>query len=370
MLCSRYRRGVNSVEKEVSVRSNRIAITLVLALISIGGCRSAGTGAAKQSSSTMAVPSSVTEPADEAGSAAGDPSGALGKSLREAHEDRSGWESLQLSAECREIDNPRLRSFVAYGNGVGIWEERRQFVLSEDQIAALLGFLRDAGFLDLQDLYGGSGATDGVETDGPPSVDGGVRIICRVDLELGGHHKESAQRLKGEQSAELRALAERLLDVCEPLGESGVGIESLENGLDKIAAGELAPETLHIMLHRKPEPGVRSEGSGFRLNINGTTASVRRFTAGEGYGGETVVTLGGPEVEDLANRLSEIGVEHLPVNLYAEDYTDLRIEILNQRAAIQARSFAGMTPTTHGDLQGQFDQILEILERFANRAIE
>ena len=281
--------------------------------------------------------------------------------------DPSGWESLHLLAECREIDNPHLRSAVIYGSGVAIWEERRQFALNDDQISTLLGFLLEADLLDLQDLYGGSGKVDVEESEGPPAVEGGVRIICRVDLDLGGYHKESAQRLKGEQSAELRALAERLLDYCEPLAKGGIGIQSLDDGLAKIAAGELAPETLRIMLHRKPEPGARSEGSGFRLILDGMKVKFRGFTAGAGYGDEKTVAVDRSEIKSLAGQISSIGVQDLPANLYAGDYTDFWIEILDQRKAIQARQFADMAPSTHGDDQKRFDQILGDLEGFASQ---
>ena len=348
--------------------SNRGVMTLVIALVSIGGCQSAGTNPSGQSSGARADPSSAATPAADSGSAgAAEFPTVFRNLLEEATRDSSSWESLQLLAECREIDNPNLRSVVVYGNGVAIWEERRQFSLDHDQISTLLGFLLEADFPDLRDLYGGSGAVDAERPDAPPSVDGGVRIICRVDLDLSGYHKESAQRLKGEQSAELRALAERLLDYCEPLGEDGIGIESLEDGVKKIAAGDLAPETLRLMLHRKPEPGARSAGSGFRLMLEGTRAEFRSFTVGTGYGDEEIVAVDRSQVQNLAGRISTIGVQDLPGNLYASDYTDFWIEILDQREAVQARQFAGMTPSSHGPDQQRFDQILGALESFAGQ---
>jgi hypothetical protein len=309
----------------------------------------------------------MSMPETQAGSTGGEESKVLRNLLREASVDPSGWGSLHLLAECREIDNPHLRSAVIYGSGVGIWEERRQFALDDEQISTLLGFLLEADLLDLQDLYGGSGNVDVEESEGPPAVEGGVRIICRVDLDLGGYHKESAQRLKGEQSAELRALAERLLDYCEPLAKGGIGIQSLDDGLAKIAAGELAPETLRIMLHRKPEPGARSEGSGFRLILDGMKVKFRGFTVGAGYGDEKTVAVDRSEIKSLAGQISSIGVQDLPANLYAGNYTDFWIEILDQRKAIQARQFADMAPSTNGYDQKRFDQILGDLEGFGSQ---
>jgi hypothetical protein len=312
----------------------------------------------------------MTGAAQEPGSGTASDSEDLRELLRSAHDERSGWDTLELTAECREPDNPHLRSVLVYGSGVGIWEERLQFGLSDDQITELLGILRDADLLGLQDLYGSGGSFGETEIESSNSTEGGVRIICRVDLVLGGQRKESAQRLKGDQSPELRALAERLLDYCASLAKTGVGIEDLDSGLAMIASGELAAETLHVVLHRKPEPGDQSQGVGYRMIIDGPSLGLRKFTAGQGYGDETTVALDRSEVNRLAEQLTDIGVEHLPVNLYAVDYTDLRFKILDHRKAVQARRFSGMTRDTHSDAQRDFDRILAILDSFVNSHIE
>lgn len=345
------------------------AIGLVCVLCTVSGCRSSAPPT-EDVSPPPSVPSSVAGVAEESGSGTPADAEALGDLLRRAHEEKSGWDTLELTAECRESDSPDLRSVLIYGSGVGIWGRRLQFGLQDEEIKELLGFLREADFLDLPELYGSGGSVGETEIKSSDSTEGGVRIICRVDLELGSYRKESAQRLKGDQSIELRALAERLLDYCEPLAVNCVGIEDLDSGLVKIASGELAAETLHVVLHRKPEPGVQSQGVGYRMIIDGPSLSLREFTAGQGYGDEKIVALDRSDISDLAKRLSDIGLGHLPANLYAEDYTDLRIKILDQRKAVQARRFAGMRPDKHGDAQRDFDRILAILDSFVNSHIE
>jgi hypothetical protein len=70
-----------------------------------------------------------------------------------------------------------------------------------------------------------------------------------------------------------------------------------------------------------------------------------------------VLELSLEDLTGLAQLLRETGVDDLPVNLYAEHYTELVVSVLNWRQALQARRFAGMSRTTHGDKQKQFDQI-------------
>ena len=147
---------------------------------------------------------------------------------------------------------------------MGIWEDRRQFEMNQDQLVEILSMLADSGFLGFENLYGAGGKAEVNGSAALPSIEGGVQIICRVELDLVGYRNESAQRRKGEQSAELRTLAKQLLSFCGPMGEAGVGAGSLEGGFAKIAAGTLAPEALNIVLHRKPEPGMQADGTGYR----------------------------------------------------------------------------------------------------------
>ncbi len=72
----------------------------------------------------------------------------------------------------------------------------------------------------------------------------------------------------------------------------------------------------------------------------------------------------------LFSRYAELDPEGLPVNLYATDYTELVMAVLNRKKSIQARPFAGMTPSTHGERQEDFNGIFEALYALQLRVAE
>jgi hypothetical protein len=74
------------------------------------------------------------------------------------------------------------------------------------------------------------------------------------------------------------------------------------------------------------------------------------------------------EFEELLLMLKKSDLKTLPPNLYAKQYTDVRIQVLDQVQQIQARQFAGMTPQTHGEKQLAFDRVLDELAALRQRA--
>jgi hypothetical protein len=64
----------------------------------------------------------------------------------------------------------------------------------------------------------------------------------------------------------------------------------------------------------------------------------------------------------LAGDLAAAAPDDLPANLWARDYTDLTLRVLDHRRSLQARQFAGMTPTSKGEAQSRFDRIVAALE--------
>ena len=89
-----------------------------------------------------------------------------------------------------------------------------------------------------------------------------------------------------------------------------------------------------------------------------------------GYGRKVTLRLGPGDVGALGQTLARLDPEDLPINLYATDYTDLVIEVLNRKKSIQARRFAGMTPTTHGERQEDFNRTFEALYTLHLRVAE
>jgi hypothetical protein len=197
------------------------------------------------------------------------------------------------------------------------------------------------------------------------------RLICRVSLGIDGATKEVRQLQRGRQSKELRYLADRLFEICRLPAESGVVADDLHDGLDKIANGMLAPVTLHIMVHRRIDRNVSSEEeTGWLLRVDGRKASARLHVPADGYTEPLALELAAVDIANLAKQLHDLEIGDLPANIYAEYYTDLTVEVLNHRKNIQARQFAGMTPSTHGEKQDHFNEILRTLRELHRHVSE
>lgn len=310
---------------------------LVLLALAVGGCAQAPRPAA---------------PGAEASPTAGE-AGGLERTLAQALERRS-WSDLRIDTECRT--EAGFRSARVFTSGAGIWNRERQLRLSREQVLALLQEFQAAGFPRMEETYGGNTPTSGKEA--------ALELICRVRLELDGTARQAVQLSKGPKSPELMALADRVLKVAEEAARSGPGADSLAEGLERIARGELAPELLSLHVLRQSEtPGAQE---GWQLDLEGNRATVRRNPAPEGEEPRTV-RLTPAEVADLAGRLAAARWDELPVNLWASEYTDLQIEVLKGRRSLQARQFAGMTPATHGEAQQRFDRAWEAIEALRRR---
>ena len=262
---------------------------------------------------------------------------------------RGSWEDLRLDAECQN-ENRRFRSTQLFGTGVGIWNHERQLTVPRERLRGLLEAVRRSGFAAMPESFG-------EDEEG----DWRLEMICRVRAALDGVDKQTFQLSEGSQSRELKQLAEEILAVGAELGPSGVGAASLEDGLAKMARGELAPEALTLQLLRQAEDPKSLEG-GWILRIENGLAQVSLPAPETGWTVARQVRLSRQDATDLARRLAQTHPEDLPVNLYATWYEDLEIQVLNQKKSLQARRFANLTPETHGEKQERFDQLVAALE--------
>src|SRR5262245_50538218 len=276
--------------------------------------------------------------------------GPAGPSLAEALERAlaDGWTDLRIEAECR-VEGRLLRAEV-HGNGVAIWNQERQFILSRGEVQSLLVAVRDAGFPSMRPSYGG-------KSDPETPVVQAPRLTCRVGLSLDGAAGKVVQLDGGRQLSELRRLAERILDSCRSKAAGGIGAEDLADGLAKVEKGVLVPEVLRVVVSRRPERPSAAEGArGWVLRVEGRTASLL------GPGPEPLeARLGDADTAELARVLRENGVAGLPPNLYAEELTDLVVRVLGHEKSVQARRFTGLTRATHGEAQVRLERILEAL---------
>lgn len=283
--------------------------------------------------------------------------GELTTALREALQ--AGDVDWGLNTWCLMDSGPQ--SLTVFKGGVAVWGNRKQFLLGHSQARTILKSLLDHDLAGMHASYGGE------EDPRVPHSKFATRIICQIDLETGRFRKSSVQFYGGLQYGPLRALAEELLGFGETYGSSGVGAESLSEGLRKISQGELAPELLSLIINRQPGTvSSRDESPGWLLKVQARRVSWVPLPLDPDTP-ELQIEAGPDEIQRLAEQLWSAGIEKLPGNLYAEGYTDLSLAILDHRKTIQARPFARMDRNAHGVEQGRFDQILRVLYELQER---
>lgn len=353
-------------------RPASLALLLPLALALGLGCAPGG-GPEPQTAPEREVRASATEPEVESGRPP-DPEQvrAVERALERATAGAGEWHELHVLVEC--ADDAGMRQAEVFGNGVAVWDRRRQLTLPREELVALLERFRRAGFGGFQEMYGTIVREIPIPQDPPPSEDPGwlsaIQVICRVVLTLDGVSKQSVQLAKGPRSAELDALAHGILDSVRPAPGAGIAARDLEDGLARIGGGGLAPETLTLLLHRKPASEAVADGEeAWILRLEGRRAAVEPFRVPGGYGDPVTLDLDGSEVARVATLLADAGVGTLPENLWAGHYTDLVVAVLDHEARIQARRFSGMTPATHGEAQQRFDRLYQGLADLAHRVL-
>jgi len=277
---------------------------------------------------------------------------------------RNGWKSLRLQVLCPP--SGRQESLEVLDNEVGLWNNSRQFEIPSGAIRLMLVALKEMDFAGMPSSFGGATAplTESPKIP-PPGGGSGTEVICRIALHLDGAEKSAFQLRNGEQSEALRKLAATLLGLAEGYAEEGVTPADLDDGLAKLAGGELAPELLALSVHRKPLAG--EEGEGWLLVLRRRVLESRTYAAG-GYGEARKLTLGPEEVQSLAGLLSRTGFALLPVNLWSPIYTDLDVSVMKWRKSVQARQFDGLGPKELGLDQEAFDQLMKQLVELNARA--
>jgi hypothetical protein len=124
---------------------------------------------------------------------------------------------------------------------------------------------------------------------------------------------------------------------------------------------------LQLMVHRIPGEGTGP--AGWLLRLTGRSVEVQTRSK-EGYSVPYRMELTPQALNELAQLLIDNEVGGLPINLYAADYTDFDLQLLNHNKNLQARKFARVTPQTHGERQKQFDRIFAALDRLHEQALK
>ena len=271
----------------------------------------------------------------------------LVEALRAAHDAPGG--PFHLLVGC--ADEQGFRSLEVFPGGVAVWNGRSQVELPTAVRVAMLDTLIRRDFPSLEASYGGR------EEPGSPKA--ALRIICRVVVDIDGRHKSSVQLADGEQSPELGALAGELLDLAAPLAASGIVADDLGEGLAKVAAGTLAPETFGLRFVQLPEPG--SDGTGSILRIEDGVISRQPYAPGRSVGEAVTVDLEGDDFTALESAIRKAGPETLPVNLWSEAYLEIEVRVLQHRRSIMARPFSRLSGQKGGEAQQRFDRLVAAL---------
>lgn len=299
---------------------------------------------------------------------AGDPDPAFAAALDRAV--AGEWGYLRIDAGCRD-EALGWHSTVLYGSGVGIVDEARQFSVDRERLRALLARFREVGFASLPATLGGVKKVDPEEvpTTAIQEPDGGgakvLQAICSLGLRIDGEARRVQQLDRGERHAPMLALCEEILVLGAARGADGVGATSLDEGLRKLVAGELAAEALALTVNHRD-----AAGDGWLLTVDGGHAFVHPVTAGGGHGARRALGLDAAALGALATALLDARFGELPGNLYAEGYLDYRVELLGHEHAVLAQPFVGMTAETHGAAQRRLESAAAAAASLAERVLD
>lgn len=280
---------------------------------------------------------------------------------REARKDEISKPLAELTAGKRDpgtlridvdwFDGRNRTSARVFGNGVGIRDERSQVRLSRPDVLSVVSALKEARFGAMPSQFGEEGDK--------------LKLRGKMAVSIAGKTQGVVQLADGDQSEEFAALASRILKLVGERAKTGVTASSLADALEKLSTGALAPEVLRLTVVRRPE---KPDGAvrGFILQLDGRQAVARPMSRG-GYGSPKQLQLSEADVRPLAGSLKECGPEGLPNNLYAPDYTELRIEALQWSRDLLARRVPNITAETHGALQKAFDRVIEVMAKLEER---
>ena len=238
-----------------------------------------------------------------------------------------------------------LASCKCWGNGLGLWDRAAQFHFSREQTLAIFQMVQKVHFGSLDDSVPEEGDSEG-----------------RVRVHVGTASRTVWQMKKGEPGAEeLEQLAETVLRACEKPAQTGVRMENMQDGLKKLAAGTLAPEALEVVFKRATDhPAAATEQENWLVQINGRKVLDRVSTKDKANPRqERSLTLSEKDYKALVAMLEAGSVWKMRESLYATQYSNLRVVVLNKTRNIQARQFAEMSPTKYGEEQTTFEHIFD-----------
>ncbi len=241
---------------------------------------------------------------------------------------------------------PNRRGLTIYGSGVGTWNQEKQFVLSAETHRELLKKLLASGLFDMPE-----------KPKPPRQVEMNPPVIVRsVRVLVGELERTVSQNTRVWPLAALEQLVADLFELCRPAAERGTSAATLTDGLEKVAAGKLAPEAFSLVLNIPPLAS-GPNGDGLLAEIEAGVLAWRVLPPGKAPP-PVRRALTSEQVRGIAARIAAAGFERFPPNLNRERYVDLRVAVLNRVQSVQARRFARPPASDSPDRQRSLDELI------------
>ena len=256
---------------------------------------------------------------------------------------------FHLQVNC--TDQSGIRSLELFAGGITIWNGRSQVILSAASRSDLLKTLIDQGFPKFETHYGGR--------ERPARTAAAARISCRIWVRIEAFQKSSVQQAGGEQSTQLTKLAADLLDQVEQYAHNGVTPDDLQDALDKLSDGQLAPQILRLRF--VDLPGGDDNKPGYILRLRGGKVSRQAYSPGRTIAEQVWEPLDQEQYLKLLATLQAAQPTSLPGNLWSEGQLEFGIQVLSHKKMVLARPFSRLDSSAQGPAQQRFDALLVVL---------
>jgi hypothetical protein len=244
-----------------------------------------------------------------------------------------------------------LRSLSVYGRGFGVWNRRRQFKLTRDQIRSYLKVLEAYHFTSMPARIG-SGELEERGTFKEKERENVTQMIRSVTLTVAGMSKTVEQDNKAPESKAFKKMVAAIVTVCHPAAANGVTAKDLQDALEKIASGALEPELLWVSINAPELRSIRGrKGQGWKLTIAHARLTAQRWTLRNGPAVPVQRWLSEEEIRSLAHILTTAHAASLPGNLNLPGYLQLSISVLNHGRTLMARRYASRSGPKPAELR-------------------
>lgn len=258
-----------------------------------------------------------------------------------------------LQVNC--TDQKGIRSLELFPGGATIWNRRSQIMLPASARSDLLETLADRNFAGFESRYGGR--------EQPAKSAAPARVTCRIRIEIQNLEKSSVQMAGGEQSAQLLKLAAELLDQAEPYVDSAVTPVDLQDALDKLGNGQLAPQVLSLRFMELPPRD--SSNPGFILRLSGGRLSHQAYSPGQPPAALAVKPLGQDQFVQLISAMRTEQLASLPTNLWSESQMELEVQVLAHKKVVLARRFSRLESAKKDPAKQHFEKFIFELRELA-----